>query len=345
MDGRIDALDIRVEAEALDAPPVLWRDAISVPGADYIRLLVRVDGAFAPGTVLRLLPAIGPASEMDLAGIAREGAWSDLLPLGRATLVLLSPSPADDATLILDSIAVEAEGGQLFSAWGDNQIMPINDPAAPPRAVEVAPAVAWLSFIDAGKSRACTGVLIAPDIVLTNEHCIANDAACASMRAIFGYEFGKDGRLGMGPQIACAGFDPDWSNFALDVTALRLVGPPGPDFRPIFIEDGDGTPNAPEGPLFIVQHPGPHPKQVSTIDCAAAAFPVAGRGDGSDFTHTCDTAEGSSGAPVFDAAGRLVGLHHFGFREGPTDIWHENRAVLATQILPWLATAVFPTMQ
>ncbi|MCF7702334.1 trypsin-like serine peptidase [Loktanella sp. M215] len=340
VDGRIDRLDIRIGAAQFGAPPVLWTDSIAVAGADYIRLLIRVEGDFGPEAILRILPALGPASEVHLDHIDPEGLWTDLFPLGRATLLLLAPDPPAKAVLVLDSIAVEAKGGELFSAWGANDIMPVHDPAVPPAVAGVAQAVAWLSFIDGGASRACTGVLIRSDLLLTNQHCIASDAACASMRAIFGYEYDAAGRLNMGPQIGCAGFDPAWSDFALDVTALRLTGSPGADYAPISLPDMDPGAEALHGPLFIVQHPGPHPKQVSFIDCGAAASPVDGRAAASDFTHTCDTAEGSSGAPVFNAAGQLVGLHHFGFRDGSADIWHENRAVLAPLIVPWLQATV-----
>ena len=340
VDGRIDRLDIHIGAAQFGAPPVLWTDQIAVAGADYIRLLIRVEGDFGPEAVLRILPAIGPASEVHLDRIDPEGLWTDLLPLGRATLLLLASDPTPEAVLILDSLVVEAKGGELFSAWGANDIMPVHDPAVPPAVAGVAQAVAWLSFIDGGASRACTGVLIQSDLLLTNQHCIASDTACASMRAIFGYEYDAAGRLSMGPQIGCGGFDPEWSDFALDVTALRLTGSPGVDFAPISLPDVDTGEDVLQGPLFIVQHPGPHPKQVSFIDCGAAAWPVDGRRAASDFTHTCDTAEGSSGAPVFNADGQLVGLHHFGFRDGSADIWHENRAVLAPLIVPWLQATV-----
>ena len=114
-----------------------------------------------------------------------------------------------------------------IGAASDIDLMPVHDPAVPPAAWQVAPSVAWLSFVVDGRARACTGVLVAPDLLLTNQHCIATAAACASMRAIFRYEYGAAGRLGMGPQVGCAGFDPLWSDYALDITALRLAASAG----------------------------------------------------------------------------------------------------------------------
>jgi V8-like Glu-specific endopeptidase len=51
----------------------------------------------------------------------------------------------------------------------------------------------------------------------------------------------------------------------------------------------------------------------------------------SDIAHTCDTEHGSSGSPLLNLAGSVVGLHHFGVAEGP--YWNENRAVRMAEIL------------
>ena len=67
-------------------------------------------------------------------------------------------------------------------------------------------------------------------------------------------------------------------------------------------------------PIRIVHHPLSADKQLSI--CEVVSTSVRGWRDDSgdvDFTHMCDTEGGSSGAPVFDAGGRVVGLHHKGF--------------------------------
>jgi V8-like Glu-specific endopeptidase len=56
---------------------------------------------------------------------------------------------------------------------------------------------------------------------------------------------------------------------------------------------------------------------------------------GTEITHRCDTEPGASGAPVFDANGRLIALHHLGFKRNdrcePLD--RVNKAVEIRHIL------------
>lgn len=137
----------------------------------------------------------------------------------------------------------------------------------------------------------------------------------------------------MGPQLRCKGYEPHQSSLDLDVTAVRLSAPPGEAF---------GVINVPEelvdpvGSLITMQHPGDLPKQVSISECAMIESPVSGRVPDSDFTHTCDTANGSSGAPILNTEGQLVSIHHFGFNEASDSAWRENRGVLATLIIGWM---------
>jgi hypothetical protein len=46
--------------------------------------------------------------------------------------------------------------------------------------------VALLSFFDAQIPRTCSGFLIGPDILVTNEHCIRSEENCSTMAALFG---------------------------------------------------------------------------------------------------------------------------------------------------------------
>ncbi len=342
IDGDIETRNIRVAMDETGrSAPVLWEDQIAEFGADYIRLHITSTGAaFPAGSELRITPSFGPVQAVDLAKVGPEGIWSGLIGGARARLAVVATDGAAGAVLEIGQVMSEASGIALFSAWGTNDIRPVYDAGGPQSVAVVAPSVAMLSFIEDGTSHACTGFLIAADVILTNEHCVRSAAACASMTAVFGYEYDANGTLGMGPQARCTAYLPDWSNFEADVTAIRIDPPPGAGFAPVTIGAQQGEP--PPEALFIVQHPGPLPKHVSFLDCAWDRWPVDGRAPETDFSHTCDTAKGSSGAPVFDLDGRLVGIHHFGFADSPSEIWTENRGVRIGPVVTWLSEQQLP---
>lgn len=336
VDGGVETLNIRIAFDPEASGNLKWSDQIARFGANYIRLRISRQGApFPEGARFVILPEGGPELQIDLASLGDEAVWSPMIIGGRARLAVLSETPLQGSTLLIDRLAKEAGGMTLYSAHGPNDIRPVHDPEAPAAVAEVSRAVALLSFIDQGESVACTGFLVAPDIILTNEHCVRSEADCHSLTAVFGYEAGTDGRIRQGPQASCIGFDPNWSNYAADVTAIRIAPPPGDDYPPLAITTLTAEP--PPRELFIVQHPGAVPKHLSFIDCTIARWPVDGRATGTDFSHTCDTAKGSSGSPVFDLAGRLVGIHHFGFQDVPNDVWTENRGVRIKPISEWMA--------
>ena len=341
VDGEVRVSNIRVGPDRMTgAPPVLWTGEISQPGADYIRLLLRVEGdGFDPAAFVRLVSALDQSFDIPLSDIPPEGYWTNLMPLGRVRLALVGETVPQEAALIIESLAVQSAKGSLYSTWGENEIKPINAEGVPEAIRALSAPVAFLSFIEGGFARTCTGFLIEPDLLATNEHCINSAETCRSMTAVFGYEFDPQNRLVMGPQLRCAGYDETLSTFDLDVSVVRLSRSPGPEYVPVEITTGISDP---EGPLFIIQHPGSQPKQVSFINCAAVQMNVDGRAAGSDFTHTCDTAGGSSGSPVFNADGALVGVHHFGFMDDTDGIWTENRSTHAGLIGAWWTACCSP---
>ncbi len=336
VDGRIEDRNIWIDkSQWLGDRGSVWFDEISLAGADYIRLLLRTEGApFPDDARLVIFGAMDQSLEIGLATLPEAGQWTPLLPFGRARLALVSDSTLPDTgALVIESIAIQSTKLARYSTYGENQLTPINNPEVPAELQALGPPVALLSFVEGGFARTCSGFLIEPDQLMTNEHCIRDQETCASMTAVFGYEYDQNGRLGIGAQASCAGVETLRINEALDVSVVSLDRPMDDVYGQVEILPTD---TEPEMPIVVVQHPGSQPKQISVLDCAAGEIRVAGRGDATDFTHTCDTSGGSSGAPVFDRQGRLVGLHHFGFQDG--DAWDSNRAVHVDLIADWLNT-------
>jgi hypothetical protein len=94
----------------------------------------------------------------------------------------------------------------------------------------------------------------------------------------------------------------------LRVAAIDRLGP----IRPARVA---GAKVRPQQQVRLVHHPAGRVKHLSS-NCEVAEAEWRGWQDGvvlSEFTHLCDTEAGSSGAPVFNGDGELVGLHHLGF--------------------------------
>jgi Trypsin-like peptidase domain len=335
-----DKRDIRIgPAERNADPPVLWTGEIVVPDVPYIRLFLRIEGSpFPPASRVILFGANDLRTELELETIG-DGYWTDLLPFGRVRLAVVTGDGAlaPDSVFVIDSLSYRGDTVFPYSFHLGNQLARINSASVPEAIRKFARPVAYLSFKSSGLPGSCTGFLIGRDMILTNEHCINDAEGCASLVVTFGWEQDADGRLRFGNQFRCAGFNPRLSNFELDVTAVRLKGNPGDEYGIIDLTLADDSLT---GPMVIIQHSGVVPKEVSIEGCAMIAAPVNGRGPATDFTHTCDTAEGSSGAPILDVNGHFRGLHHFGFKDDDSDIWDENRGVQGMLILEWLEGAL-----
>jgi V8-like Glu-specific endopeptidase len=88
-----------------------------------------------------------------------------------------------------------------------------------------------------------------------------------------------------------------------------------------------GQPPPSKGELFILHYPGGGPLFLSQFECHAFTEPV----NGVELRHRCDTEEGSSGAPIFDATYHLIGMH---LKSGKSDdLKTFNTGLLFSEIL------------
>jgi hypothetical protein len=179
-----------------------------------------------------------------------------------------------------------------------------------------------------------TGTLIAPDIVITNRHVVRNkldDQDELTGKILCRFDFKSNGRgattpvvevgvtavlasrrhapedLVAGPMTA----DPD----ALDYVLLKLERKLGDEpVIPGGEERGHVDVAAPpetgvDAGVLVVQHPNGQPMKID-IGSVTALGQVRLR-------HTVNTEPGSSGAPVLDAALRMVAIHQAGQANGP----------------------------
>jgi S1-C subfamily serine protease len=204
--------------------------------------------------------------------------------------------------------------------------------------------IAKVSAYHGQKRKPCTGFLIRDNIAVTNEHCIPagieNGHGCPEIHLIFAYESDRtDSEV-----VYCRKLLK--KSYPLDYAILELAGLPGKKHGSLAIENMS-TPKKSEK-LFIIQHPGGQHKKIVIQECAAGSIEVAGRlleeksqapyKIKQDFEHTCDTEGGSSGSPIFNEEGLVVGIHHYGFDPASSNRW--NQGVLGPLLWDEITTAL-----
>lgn len=161
----------------------------------------------------------------------------------------------------------------------------------------------WIDVVDGkGKTRTrtCTASLVAPTLLLTNQHCIRTENANDRLTLEFwiDYHGGKPTSHKVDPV-------PIETDVTLDFALLRLM-PPATGHQPQPLETLRFRVALPGERLFMLHHAASKALQVTRTRCRVAAS-----GSNQDLRHTCATSPGSSGALVFaEHDHAVVGLHH-----------------------------------
>lgn len=174
------------------------------------------------------------------------------------------------------------------------------------RLVVLAPSVCRFVVDIHGTVGLGSGFRIAPDLLLTNWHVLHDQASgvrATAVTAEFGYE--DDGRGGALVQTAIPCDVASIVTDRADDWAVIRPKEPLQDAWPVIALSTAVDPVVHE-PAYIVQHPRGDRKRVGYVRNAVASF------DERLLHYLTDTEPGSSGSPVFDDQGRLIGLHHVG---------------------------------
>ena len=143
-----------------------------------------------------------------------------------------------------------------------------------------------------------SGVVVGPDRVLTNAHNVGGDGIEVSF---------TDGRTASG-NVAGADVDGDLALVAVDVG----------EADPIRWSEGNGSPSI-GTPVFALSNPGGMGLRVTfgLVTGTDRSFRgPRGRRIGGSIEHTSPLLPGSSGGPVVDASGRLLGINTNRLGEG-----------------------------
>ncbi len=333
-DGLLRAVDVETPAfffyqnRALD---LVWSLDLPDTGARFLRLhLTEIeDRTAADYRVIVFDRGYRPVFQYRKAELSgRPELWTGIIPGGAARVEIRSPMPPNGLRFRIKEYAYQVDLPRLESIFGQPDWTYIESRAGGPGARGVARAIAKLSFIRNGQMDACSGFLISEDRFVTNEHCVSSPDLCEHAVALFGYERKADGSEGWEREARCLQVID--FNSSLDFAVLRLEGEPGRVFG--FVKLARRLPVARE-PLYVIQHPGGGPKMISQAECAVRTIRAEGYAGDTDFGHTCDTARGSSGSPVFDRMHQVIGIHHRGFIATSTRWKNENRGVRIEQIV------------
>ena len=194
----------------------------------------------------------------------------------------------------------------------------------------------------------CSGVVVGPRLFLTAWHCGGAGADVMPETAFWTPDICRDLLIDLSwdddrssRDFSCAKVvdqDKERDFALLEIAAVASAGEP----RPAVINLAALDATQPT-PLVVIHHPLYMQKQI-TRDCFVAAWKFPGwalNTAGIDFSHDCDTEGGSSGAPVFNDAGQLIGLHHYGHAIDPitcaeTEHPPANKAVRLDSIIRFL---------
>jgi S1-C subfamily serine protease len=171
--------------------------------------------------------------------------------------------------------------------------------------VKTAPAVCLLRVENPLGSFFGTGFRINDELILTNHHVLfPKNRVATRVHADFGFDVSASGAA-----LAVTSLPGEISTIkgeSNDDWAIIRVPDLKPDWPILPLDDG-ATPKT--GDLaYILQHPGGQQKRLGFVRNMISDV----RDD--VVRYLTDTEPGSSGAPVFDATGRLIALHHAGGR-------------------------------
>ena len=174
------------------------------------------------------------------------------------------------------------------------------------RLCELGPSICRLVVDIHGLTQHGSAFRVADDRLLTNWHVVHNrqtGARATAVTAEFGYE--DDGRGGV---LTATAVPCDVASIVTDqADDWAVIQPQQPlqDTWPIVPLSAAVAPVNEEA-AYIIQHPRGDRKRLGYVRNQISDF------DERVLHYLTDTQEGSSGSPVFDADGGLIGLHHVG---------------------------------
>ena len=148
-----------------------------------------------------------------------------------------------------------------------------------------------------------TGFLIAPDLLLTNNHVIPSLVEAVNTEYSFNYQLGHDGKLLEITPAQAAKDGHFHTDTSLDYTVVQLANAPGDAFGYLRLTSKVASK---DDRVAIIQHPGGHLKKISMQNNFVSYS------DSQTIQYTTTTLPGSSGSPVLNDDFEVIAIHHSG---------------------------------
>ncbi len=251
--------------------------------------------------------------------------WTPQIIGDTAVILLASKILPKGFSARISEIAFEVD--EMISALshvGKNDLENIHRYFRNKRIKTISEAIGKFQFSYGDGEWSCSGFLIEGNYFLTNSHCLENDQVCNAGFVTLGYREKEDeGNFIYGQDFNCLRVYKRTQN--IDVILLELYDPEGvlskrkviktinEKFweKPQDSSDKDLKENMHN--VFIIGHPGGGPMKICFNNCRVTNLQL--QEDKMAFSHSCDTETGSSGSPVFDSLGGLIGIHNRGFEK------------------------------
>jgi V8-like Glu-specific endopeptidase len=204
----------------------------------------------------------------------------------------------------------------------------------------LASAVCKITFSDRPPAESGTGVLIAPDLVLTNYHVLSREAG-ADLNTLaqtaqfeFGYVSTPFGEPRHTQLLTAVGPTPVVASSPIEILDYALIRlSPGANFTVKPVPLNVTAQLSPRSPLNILQHPEGEALKVSLSNNGVVKTQV----DKGLVLYVNPTKRGSSGSPCFDEDWRLVALHH---KSMQTSFGSVREGVMMSAIYPQISSVL-----
>lgn len=194
---------------------------------------------------------------------------------------------------------------ELEAIWSKKA--PFLDAVFLEKGAKVARSVCRVEVEDVNETGYGTGFLIAPNLVLTNDHVVPTDEKAKSTQVRFGYRIDRSGQLQQGEIYQVKQALRRSPIEELDYVVLELEDSPGAKDEIGYLKRVAATLKKNQS-AYIIQHPNAEPQKVVLQENWITYVAH----DQRRVQYLTNTKRGSSGSPVCNQKWEVVALHHSG---------------------------------